>query len=316
MHNRRKFLAQFAMAAGAVTFLRPLNGLAGIGANIPGLNNTNKLTLLHTANLNGQWKSLAANERLVGLGGLENLCKKVQEIRQENTHVLLVDAGNLMARQSTDRHAQLLFYRRMAKAGYDAVVPGETDLANGVSYFRELVEESNISVVAAQYGRIERSMGNILPYYLVNKGNLQIAFIDCSTHALKKLPNYSFARAVAAASATATRLKEKDPCLLTLCLIQEDQAKSRAFAEASSHLDIIASTASVQVLQNILVIRNSKNEEVLLSRAGEKGTMMSRIDLTYNENLEKIHVNSSAVLVGAPLVKYAALSKQDAYGKG
>lgn len=298
------------MAAGAVTFLRPLNGLAGIGAPAPGNFNTNKLTLLHTANLKGQWKSLAGHERMVGLGGLENLCKKIREVRQEHTAVLLMDTGNLISRYTSDRKEHLLFCRHLAEAGYDAVVPGETDLVNGASYFSELARESNLCGGAASYGRRAWMRGYPLPYYLVNRGNAQVAFIDCSTLALKNLPNYSFSRAVAAASATASRLKEKDPCIQTLCLIQEDSAKSQAFAEISAHIDIIASSAPGRLLQNVLVVRNRKNEEVLVSFAGEKGTMMSRLDLTFDEQGERIQVDSKAVVVSTREASYDTLLKR------
>lgn len=310
MHNRRTFLIQFAMAAGAVTFLKPLKGLAGNGAPMAGVFNENKLTLLHTANIRGQWKTLAAHERMVGLGGVENLCKKIREVRQENTQVLLVDTGNLLSRYSTDRQDHLLLCRHLAEAGYDTVVPGETDLTHGGSYFNELARESNLCGSAAPSGRSAWMRGSPLPYSLVNKGNPQVALIDCSAQALKALPNYSFTRAIAAASATAARLKEKAPCIQTLCLIQEDGAKSQAFAEASAHIDIVASSAPGRLLQNVLVIRNKKNEEVLVSFAGEKGTMMSRIDLTFNEKGERVQVDSKAVVVSAKEEPYPTLLKR------
>lgn len=315
MHNRRKFLVQFAMAAGAVTFLRPLNSLAGTRAHLPGVFPPNKLTLLHTANLHGQWKSLASYERMAGLGGLENLCKKIRAVRQENTAVLLVDTGNLISRYRGERKEHLLFCKQLAEAGYDAVVPGETDLAHGAPYFSELARESNLCRGAAPYGRSAWQRGHPLPYYLVNRGNHQVALIDCSGAALQTLPNYSFGRAVAAASATAARLKDKNPCLLTLCLLQEDGAKSQAFAEASAHIDILATSAPGRLLQNVLVMRNERNEEVLVSFAGEKGTMLSRIDLTFDERGKKVQVQSKAEVVSGREASYATLLKRYPFHK-
>lgn len=310
MHNRRTFLVQFTMAAGAATVLRPLDCLAAIGAPLPQSVHTSKLTLLHTANLNGQWKSLAGHEQMAGLGGLENLCKKIRAVRHEHRAVLLVDSGNLIGPYSSDRKEHLLFYRQLAEAGYDALVPGETDLAHGAAYFNELARETNLCRGAIPTGRSAWMGSTPLPYSLVNKGNLQVAFIDGSTRALKALPNYSFARAVAAASATARRLKEKDPCIQTLCLIQQDGANSQAFAQASTHVDVLATSAPGRLLQNVLVVRNQKNEEVLVSFAGEKGTMMSRLDLTFDERGVRVQVDSKAVVVSAREASYNTLLKQ------
>jgi 5'-nucleotidase len=253
--------------------------------------------------------------KLAGLGGLEQLCKKVQQVRGEGGQVLLLDAGNMMYNGADNRDEQLQFYQTLAGAGYDAVVPGKADLCRGTSYFQALARESRLPEVSLQYERNTPIMGGGLPYYRINKGNLQVAVIDGSTYTLKSKSLSSVSKAVAAASRTAAVLKQAHPCLLTICMVQEEDSKSRVFAEASSHLDIIASTAPVSGLQSTLVIRNSKNEEVLLSRAGEKGTIISRIDLTYNEHLEKTHIHPGAVLVGEPLVKYAGQPRQEAYSK-
>ena len=308
MNNRRQFIVNMTMAAGALTVLKPLKSIAGFSD--PYYLNRNKLVLLHTANLNSQWQALAANEKYVGLGGIENLSAKINAIRNEKIPVLLVDAGNIINQAKSDKD-QLAFYKAVSALNYDAVIPGISDMQKGAPHFYQMAKESGLKVAGANV-QPKLIYDNILPYYILNKGNLQVAVIDAGTYTLKRLDN---PRNVAVAiSKTATLLKEKINCVLTVCLLQEDLTKTESYANASTGVDIIISTISCHSIYNTKILRNNNNREVMISFAGSRGTMMNRIDIAYNNTMDKINVKSKLELIGVNDDQYtASIKKYDLY---
>jgi hypothetical protein len=73
---------------------------------------------------------------------------------------------------------------------------------------------------------------------------------------------------------------------------------------------VMISAAEKTSLHNTQIIRNEFNNEVIVSYAGSKGSMMSRIDLTFNDKGEKINVASKAIFAGAEVEAYAGLVKK------
>ena len=308
MNNRRQFIVNMTMAAGAITVLKPFKSFAGLGE--PFYINRNKLVLLHTANLNGQWQSLAANEKYVGLGGIENLSTKIKAIRNEKIPVLLVDAGNIINRAGSDKE-HLQFYKAVSGLKYDLIIPGKTDLQKGGPHFYQMVKETGLKV-AEPFSQSKLIYDNILPYQILNKGNLQVAVIDAGSNSLKRLNNPR--DGVSAINKTAALLKEKINCVLTVCLLQEELLKTETYANTSSGVDIFVSTVSCHSIFNTKILRNKNNQEVMISFAGSRGTMMNRIDIEYSNTMDKINVKSKLELIGVNDDQYtASIKKYDLY---
>ncbi len=304
MNNRRQFIVNITMTAGALTILRPLKSFAGLGE--PYYVNRNKLILLHTANLNGQWQALSASEKYVGLGGLKNLADKIKTIRNENLPVLLVDAGNIINQAGSDKE-HIQFYKAISELEYDAIIPGKTDLQKGLPHFYSMAQQGGLKV-ANIFSNKKPVYENMLPYYILNKGNLQVAVIDAGANTLKRL---NIQRdAITAINKTAALLKEKINCILTVCLLQENQLKTEAYANTSSGVDIIVSTIACHSIFNTKVHRNKNNQEVMVSFAGSRGTMMNRMDIEYSNAMNKINVSSKLELIGVDDDQYTASIKK------
>ena len=311
MTNRRQFLVKFTMAAGAVSLLRPLNVFAGFGAPYPC--NRNKLILLHTSNLMGQQKALHGSNKYSGLGGLEALSAKIDEIRNENTPVLLIDAGNMVA-DSGSAEQHLRFYKAISKLGYDAVIPGRSDLLKGTDHFNKMMMDSGLIFAGIKQQDAGIYNGR-LPFRLLNKANLQVAVIDCGANSMRRLKNSR--NAIGAINRTAGILKQQNSCILTVCILQEEYDRSIKLAQSSSDVDIFLNSYELHSIHSTKIMRNSKGNEVMLSYSGSRGAMINRVDITCNENQEKMNVSSKLVLIGINDDDYiASLKKYRLYNLG
>ncbi|WP_162944612.1 metallophosphoesterase family protein [Flavisolibacter nicotianae] len=309
MINRRNFLVKFTMAVGAVSVLRPFNVFADAGTKHPVLPGTDVMTILHTANIKGQWAALGIGEAMAGLGGLQNISQKITELKKEVPSILVIDAGNMTGRRQTNEE-RLLIYKKASRAGYDVIVPGRTDLVNGAGSLAELVKENNLHVILADYP--STTEGALLPYSVVRKGKTRIGIINAGQTALKGVQSTSILQASGVLNQTARRLRSAKKCTLVICVVQSSSQKCLELACLSDGIDVVVSAADKTSLHNTQIVRNKSNHEVIISYAGAKGAMMSRMDLTFNENGEKIKVASTAIFAGAGNETYASILKRHA----
>lgn len=306
MTNRREFLVKFTMAAGAVSFIKPFNAIAGFGIADPGSLTGHSLTIVHTANLRGQWSALHNGEKLSGFGGLQNIRKKIEDIRREATPVLLLDSGNMTDASTQTSEERLLFYKSMQAMRYDAVIPGETDLSNGTSCFAQLVNESGLQAISPQ--QYLHSGKEIFPYRAMQKGKLRVGIIHVP--AFRKVSGYSLGAMATTMRRTARLLKEVNCCTLVVCLVQASRQNSLQLGMLSSHVDVIGSDAESTSIYNTEIVRNKMGDEVVLSFAGSKGTMVSRVDFMFSNRQEKVSLASKAIFTGANEEELAAILRR------
>ena len=305
MTNRRDFLVKCTMAASAASFLKPLDVFAGVGANSPVQSAKNVLTILHTANIEGQWLSLGPNEKLAGLGGLQHIANEIAGIRNNHPSVLVIDAGNITGHRQT-RAERLEFYKKVSSAGYDVVIPGPTDLLHGTTCFTELIKDTNLNAVCSG-GHL--TPDGVLPYSMLKKGKSKIGIINAGTAALKDA-HVSAAQAHLAISRTARLLRSSKHCTIILCVVQSSGMECSRLAGVCNGIDVMISASEKTSLYNTQIVRDKINHEVIISYAGSKGSMMSRIDLMFNEKGEKTNVASKAIFTGAADEAYAGIVKK------
>lgn len=297
MTNRRKFLIECTMAAGAVTLLRPLKSFAGVG--VLGESQKHLLTILHTANYHGQWLPVSATKPLAGLGGLSNAAKKIDEIKNQNPTLLLIHSGNI-THAAHSRERTLSFYKNVARSGYDVVFPGSEDLANGNDYFLQLAKEGGLPAFAGTAAAFFNDAS--LHYSIVLKGKIKIGIINAASHTHNS-------RLVDAINQTAGMLKKSRHCALVVCMAPP-RGKPGVIARLSSDVDLVIAAGKTTSINNTEIVRNSNNEEVIISHAGTQGTMISRIDLTLDCRLQKIAFQSTPIFIGTSSGNYVGLMKQ------
>lgn len=284
MTNRRKFLLDCTMAAGAVTLLRPLQVFAQLGA-VPDQRLANTLCLLHTADLNGQAVATADIRR--GLGGAEALQTTLQKLKATRNPTLLVHVGNVANVAKQDRNECLQLYRTLHDAGYDAVVPGESDLARGDAYFATAAAEAGLP-------SFEKVADEPLPTRVVHKGLFRVGLINASA-VYNKQPSIQ----AALVNKTARSLKSRG-CNLVVCLAHRMSAGNKhLLARKSTEVDVIMGCAEKLSVHNAEIICNGLGAEVVLSRVGAAGSSVSSIEFSFASNGQRTGFAARNFFVGA-----------------
>lgn len=293
MQNRRKFLTQTSLAAGAFTFLKPLQSFAG--SLETGTNTCSTLTILYTTGLAEQWN------KVNGRGGIGSVAEAVARIKRESQNILLVDTGNILSPDSKRSIGHLHFFREVKKTGFDVMTPGSNDLQHGADYFSRLIDASRLKTVATNYHAQGILNEDVFPHYVVRKGRLKVGIIGIGSNQVNEGNQLSSAQLINCVNRTAASLKEKHKCNLVICLSHlslRSNGKSLdnlRLAEATSGVDMIISENDQQFTYNTHVLKNKAEHDVLVTHAGQKGTMLGRIDITVNQRGEKMALSARQV---------------------
>ena len=278
MNTRRNFIRQTTLAAGAFSMVSSFKSIASIPGGDWG--NSKSLTLLHTGNLH------------LGAGTRHNLgliAEQAKALRHQGLNLLLVNSGNALNSLQGDPAAQEHCCRRIKQAGYQALAAGTADLNIGADQLAAMAANFRLNFMG-------QSSAPLPTYRVVQKGAIKTGIIALPA----QRPVFSSSAAIAAGlTATAEMLKKEKHCQLILCLSPatgEKLAFQRdiAIVSKTNHIDIFISSSHSKKLSR--TIRNQANHEVLVATSGNNGAAIGRIDLTFNEALEKTGVRMSKVL--------------------
>ena len=289
MHTRRKFLAQSSAAVGAFTFLKPLQSIAGTSGFSA---EANKLTILFTNGFNSQLSDDLTNT------GIKAVKETVQDLRRSHRNILLVDSGNILAGDSPKNIAHLHLYTALKETGYDAITPGSTDMQHGADYFSKLVQRSQVKAVATNYDSNE----SLFSYKIVRKGALKIGIIGIGSSA--ELQPASFKKLLQSVNERAVILKQKNQCQLVVCLShlplsnEKNKLDNLHLSKQSTSIDVVISANDDRFIYNTHVLKNSTGYDVLLSHAGKSGSMIGKLEISFNEQGEKTLITTEQVFTG------------------
>jgi len=93
------------------------------------------------------------------------------------------------------------------------------------------------------------------------------------------------------------KLKEEKKCDLIICIshlghtYQNDKISDLKLAKLTSDIDLIIGGHTHTLLKKPEIIKNSKNEDVIINQVGSKGVYVGKIDFNFS-NLNKISSNS------------------------
>ncbi len=257
------------------------------------------LTLLHTndthARVDGQ----------SGIGGSARLATKINEYRNANSNVMLVDAG--------DQFQGTLFYRlykadiitqTMNMLGYDVMTIGNHEFDDGPAELARLIDGVNFPVVSANIdASAEPTLaGRIAPTAVIEINGEQIGVIGVTTSETTILsspgPNVQFSDEVAAVQAAADQFAAQGinkVMALTHIGYQEDVA----LAQATHGVDVIVGGHSHTFLYTPetapvngdmpagpypTVANGADGNPVLVVTAFQWSRYLGHLDVTFDEN--------------------------------
>jgi len=252
-----------------------------------------RLVILHTNDTHSTIEPFPSkHSKFPNMGGVSKRHTILQKIRSEEEHVLLLDAGDIF--QGTPYFNTFngeLEMKLMSLLEYDAATMGNHDFDIGLEGFLNAQQFANFPFLCANYDFSETILsGKTKAYHIFHKAGIKIGVFGLGI-ALKglvpidKYGNTRYLNPISTANKIASELKSKS-CDLVICLSHlgfEYENKNinsdRKLAAETQNIDIILGGHTHTFFDKPLVLKNSKNKDVLVNQVGWGGVYLGRIDI-------------------------------------
>ena len=166
MSNRRNFIKQSGLGAIGLSLIPQIS----FGQN----NKDIKITILHTNDMHSHIHPFTSG-RNKGLGGMAQRAALIKQIRKQEEHVLLLDAGDIF--QGTpyfNVYGGELEFKLMSEMEYDAVTLGNHDFDNGLEGLKKQLPHANFPFLIANYDFSNTILKDTFkPYKIFRKGRFE-----------------------------------------------------------------------------------------------------------------------------------------------
>ena len=287
MKSRRHFIKQSGLGAIGLSLLPQLSF---------GNNKGIKLTILHTNDMHSHIHPFTSG-RNKGLGGMAQRAALIKQIRKQEEHVLLLDAGDIF--QGTpyfNVYGGELEFKLMSEMKYDAVTLGNHDFDNGLEGLKKQLPHANFPFLIANYDFSDTILKDTFkPYKVFRKGDLKIGVfgigIELDGLVPKKLyQNTVYQDPISTANHYANLLKQKERCDLVICLshlgfkYKEEKISDMTFASQTRDIDLIIGGHTHTFLKKPVKQLNVDEKEVLINQVGWAGINIGKIDYHFSQN--------------------------------
>ena len=284
--KRRNFIQNIVLGTGTLLVSPSLFGQEN-------LKKKKRLVILHTNDTHSTIEPFPSkHSKFPNMGGVSKRHTILQKIRSEEEHVLLLDAGDIF--QGTPYFNTFngeLEMKLMSLLQYDAATMGNHDFDIGLEGFLNAQQFANFPFLCANYDFSETILdGKTKAYHIFHKAGIKIGVfgIGVALKGLVSVDNYGNTRyfdPISTANKIASELKSKS-CDLVICLSHlgfEHENKNinsdRKLAAETQNIDIILGGHTHTFFDKPLVLKNSKNKDVLINQVGWGGVYLGRIDI-------------------------------------
>lgn len=302
--NRRSFIKDTG-AALLATSLLPVNGVEAAADPMQ------KLTILHTNDVHSRIEPFPMDgSRNQGLGGVAARTALVNQIRQEQEQVLLLDAGDIF--QGTpyfNIYKGEPEIKAMTMMGYDASTMGNHDFDLGMENFATQLKHASFPILISNYDFSGTALeGKTKPYQIFKKGGLQIGVFGVGIELKGLVPENLYGKTIyqdpiQAANTTATYLQKKG-CDLVICLSHlgdrytENKVSDEILAKESYDIDLIIGGHTHRFFEEPRKYTNKKGSDVVVNQVGFGGIQLGRLEYQFSRLSRKKLVNAHTVVVG------------------
>lgn len=308
MQSRRQFIKQGALATGALLTSRSL--IAGLQEP----DAVKKLTILHTNDVHSRIDPFPMDGgKSQGLGGVAARSELISQIRSEEEHVLLLDAGDIF--QGTpyfNIYKGEPEIKAMTAMGYDAATMGNHDFDGGIDNFANQLQHARFPILLCNYDFTGTPMEHkYQPYQVFRKGKLRIGVTGVGIELKGLVPENLYGKTqyldpVQNASRIAEKLKREEGCDMVICLshlgykYKEGQTKvcDIILAKESEHIDLIIGGHTHTFMDEPLSLKNKAGSDVLINQVGWAGIMLGRLDFEFSKQKNKNLTKANTVVIG------------------
>ncbi len=300
MWNRRSFIKQSGLGAIGLSLL-PQFSLAR--------SKDVKLTILHTNDMHSHIHPVTSG-RNKGLGGMAQRAALIKQIREQEEHVLLLDAGDIF--QGTpyfNFYSGELEFKLMSEMKYDAATLGNHDFDNGLEGLQKQLPHAKFPFLIANYDFSDTIVKDTFkPYKIFRKGDLKIGVfgigIELEGLVPKKLyQNTMYQDPITTANHYAKFLKKNQKCDLVICLshlgfkYKSNKISDMKLAKQTHNIDLIIGGHTHTFLKKPVSQLNLDKKEVLINQVGWAGINIGKIDFHFSQNDDDKKVSGRSIFV-------------------
>ncbi len=306
MLTRRGFITQSALTSGAL-----LTGSSLIKELIEE-SAQYRLTILHTNDVHSRIDPYPMDgSRNQGLGGVIARAELIEDIRKEQEHVLLLDAGDIF--QGTpyfNLYKGEPEIKAMASMNYDASTVGNHDFDAGLENLAtQLTRHANFPMIICNYDFSGTPMEyKYVPYKIFKKGKLKIGILGVGIELKGLVPENLAAGTVyldpvQQANQVAGVLKNDKKCDFVICLshlgyqYRENTISDVLFAEQSENIDLIIGGHTHTFMNAPVTRKNKLGKDVVINQVGFSGIILGRLDFDFSKVSRKKLVSSGTISV-------------------
>lgn len=304
--NRRTFIKQL----GAGTALLGLSSVATLLPSGAEAGRPYKLTILHTNDMHSRIEPFPQDGRLFsGMGGMARRASLIEQIRQQEAHVLLLDAGDIF--QGTpyfNLYGGELEFKLMTQMRYDAATLGNHDFDNGLEGLQQQLSHAGFPFVSANYDFSNTLLkGSFKPFRIFEKGGIKVGVfgLGIELKGLVNEKNYGATRYLDPVSVACEMVQElrAQGCHLIICLshlgfqYNSDKISDVRLASKVDGIDLIIGGHTHTFMENPLAAQGPEGHDVLINQVGWAGINVGRIDYTFGKRKEKRGVYSACLQV-------------------
>lgn len=305
MLNRRKFVKQSALTAGALlsSSILPLWARE---------NEKNyHLTILHTNDVHSRLDPFPLDGgRNQGLGGVAARAEIIQQIRTEQEHVLLLDAGDIF--QGTpyfNMYKGEPEMKAMQMLQYDAATMGNHDFDAGIENFATQMQHIQFPIIISNYDFTNTALENKThPYKIIQKGPMKIGIFGIGINPKGLIPDNLFEKTqylnpVEISNKMADFLKNKKGCDMVICLshlgfkYSDNMISDLVLAKETANIDLIIGGHSHTFLSKPITEKNKNQENVIINQVGWGGINLGRLDFSLKEKNKNFLANAHSVII-------------------
>lgn len=283
---RREFIKKATLATGA---------LATFGPQLAGAANEQRLTILHTNDMHSRIEPFPQDGRSwAGMGGMARRKTLIDQIRRQEEHVLLLDAGDIW--QGTPYFNFFegeLEYKLMSQMRYDAATLGNHDFDNGLEGLAKQLPNASFPFISANYDFSRTILkGQFAPYKFFRKGTIQVGVfgLGIALEGLvgdKQFGQTRYLDPIAVAREMAQELRRQG-CHLVVCLshlglsYESNKISDMRLAAEVEGIDLIIGGHTHSLLEEPVQVLNPAGKEVLINQVGWAGVMLGRLDYRFD----------------------------------
>ncbi len=301
MWNRRNFIKAGTLTAMS-TYMQP-NIFASPQA-------FDELVILHTNDVHSHIEPFSDDDKKYpGMGGIAPRKSIIDAIRDKHKHTLLLDAGDIF--QGTPYfnffHGSIEI-EAMNKMGYDCATIGNHDFDGGLDNLALQISHAKFPFVNCNYDFSNTPLaGKINKHVVLQKGKLKIGITGVGVELDGLVPAQLFGNTVynnpiEAVQKEAAILKYDHKCNLIICLshlgykYEDSKVSDLVLGASTSNIDLIIGGHTHTFLPEPVVVKNKKNEDVIINQVGWAGVQLGQLNYLFEKKLRKKIANTHTVV--------------------